>query len=91
MKMSKDFQRRPDLDNAFNDMHGVKPIVSMQFIDTEKYKVKLDVGGKSAVITEKMVRGLTESVTLEIDGQTIHCKSVIEAEKKAAEHLKGKK
>lgn len=85
------FVRRRELDDAFDDMHKIKPMVSINVIDSSKYKVKLDHKGKQAIITEVLKRGLTESATLEIDGRIFSCKSVFEAEKLASEILDGKK
>ena len=86
--MNNVFVRRPDLDKSFEDMHNLRPIVSINFIDANKYCVKLDKGGKSVLMTEIMDKGLTKSVSVVFGSETFDCKSVFEAKKLATELLK---
>jgi len=86
--MNNVFVRRPDLDKSFEDMHKIRPSVSINYIDANKYCVKLDKGGKSVSLTEIMDRGLTKSVSVVCGDKTSNCVSVFEAEKLAAELLK---
>lgn len=86
--MNSVFVRRPDLDKSFEDMHKIKPLISISYIDANKYCVKLDKGGRSVLLTETMDRGLTKSVSVVSGNKTFDCISVFEAEKLAAELLK---
>jgi len=86
--MNNVFVRRADLDRSFEDMHRIRPSVSINYIDANKYCVKLDKGGKSVLLTEIMDRGLTKSVSVVCGEKTFDCISVFEAEKLAAELLK---
>lgn len=86
--MNNVFVRRVDLDKSFEDMHKIRPIVSINYIDANKYCVKLEKGGKSVTLTEIMDRGLTKSVSVVFGEKTFDCISVFEAEKLASELLK---
>lgn len=86
--MNNIFVRRADLDKSFEDMHKIRPNVSINYIDANRYCVKLDKGKKSVVITEIMDRGLTKSVSVVCDNKTFDCISVFEAEKLSVELLK---
>lgn len=86
--MNNIFVRRKDLDKAFDDMHKIKPAVSINFSNANKYTVRIEFRGKKADITEIMERGLTKSVEVSYNGHIYNCDSVLDAEKFVAELLK---
>lgn len=87
--MNNTFVRRTDLDTAFENMHGVKPMVSLNRKNQNEYTVKLIRAGKEANITEYMTNGLTSYVELKLGADISKCKSVYEAETIAADYLRG--
>lgn len=86
--MNNIFVRRPDLDKSFEDMHKIKPSVSINYIDANIYCIKLNHGQKTVTVTETMERGLTKNVSVICGDKTFNCVSVYEAEKLAVELLK---
>lgn len=82
--MNNVFVRRVDLDKSFEDMHKIKPNVSINYIDANKYCVKLTKGIKTITITETMDKGLTKNVSVVFGDKIFDCNSVLEAEKLAA-------
>jgi len=83
-----DFKRQTMLEDGFNDMWGIKPIISYLRISNNEYKIKLATNEKVIVLTEIMERGLTKSVTLENNGKLTPFKSMYEAEKEATNILR---
>lgn len=81
--------RRPELDDAFNDMHKIKPQVSFLRENRNKYNIKLSLSGKEVVISETMDRGLTSFVSLRYEGETKSFGSMFEAEQYASQILRG--
>lgn len=86
--MNSIFVRRKDLDKAFDDMHKIKPSISINFSNANKYTVRVEFGGKKADITEIMERGLTKKVEVVYNGQVYNYDSVFNAEKFVTELLK---
>lgn len=72
--------RRPELDDSFNDMHGIRPQVSYLRENRNRYNIKLVSGGKEVVITEVMDKGLTSYVSLRSGDETKCFNSVYDAE-----------
>jgi hypothetical protein len=80
--------RQSKLEDAYYEMHSIRPEVYYWRENNNTYKVRLVLNGKEAIITENLQDGLTQSVILEINNIVIPCKSVYGAEVKANELLR---
>lgn len=89
--MNEVFIRQTKIEDAYEDMHGIKPEVSYLRQDPNCYHVKLKFKNKEVIITEILDRGLTKKVTLEYEGKTEDFKHVYDAELRANDLMKGKK
>lgn len=86
--MNNIFVRRVDLDKSFQDMHKIKPSISVNFIGANKYTVRLQLAGKTAEITETLDKGLTKKVDVIHNKKTYCFDSVLNAERFVTELLK---
>lgn len=84
-----EFERRAELEDAFNDMHKMKAEVYRNYISKNFYKIRLVRNGKDVVLTEVMDNGLPKLVTLEYDGKVEQFKCMYDAEKEAVNILRG--
>ena len=89
--------RIENVEDSFEEMHKVKPMIYRLMADPRKFndnlprnisKVKLVLNGKELILTEEMERGLTKEVTLENGVELNIFKSVYLAEQAAAEILR---
>lgn len=87
--MAKDFERAEHLERAFNEMHKIKPQVSIKRIDNNKYEVQLKHKGREVVLSERMKDGLTQEALLEFGGEVRSFKRYYDAELAATAILKG--
>jgi len=79
--------RNPAVDDAYFEMHGIKPEISYDRVNNDKYSVKIALNSKEVILTETMKEGLTDTVTLEYDGNKEMFSSMNKAELKANEIL----
>lgn len=86
--MNNIFVRRVDLDKSFQDMHKIKPSISVNLIGANKYTVRLQLAGKTAEITETLDKGLTKKVDVIHNKKTYCFDSVLNAERFVTELLK---
>lgn len=82
--MNNVWTRREEMEDSFNDLHGVKPVIYRQHITNSCYKIKLVLGGKEIILQEDMEKGLTKYVTMQYDDAIIPFKSMYDAEQSAA-------
>ena len=82
------FVRQAKLEDSFLDMHKIKPIVSYCRVSGNEYKIMLVHNDKVAVLCEKLKGGLTDVVTLTIEGNEEKHKCMFDAEVKATEYLR---
>lgn len=81
--------RNEAIDEVYYEMHGIRPEISYDRINRDKYSVKIALGGKEVIITETMENGLTDSVVLESQGiGTESFKTMYGAETRANEILR---
>lgn len=86
--MSKEWKRNEKVEQAFEDMHKLKPVVEYRRENSNKYKVRLKHKSKEVILSEELERGLTKEATLEYDGKTESFKRYCDAEKRACEILR---
>jgi len=82
--------RNEKIEVAYKEMHGITPEISYTHANKNKYSVNITLGDKEVTLTETMVKGLTDFVILEYDGNKERFKSMYEAELRANELLRGK-
>jgi hypothetical protein len=83
-----EYIRQTSLEEAFNEMHGIKPVVYFERINNNEYKVKLVFNQKEVILTEVMEKGLTKDVVLEFLDTVEQLKSMYDAEVKAVKLLR---
>ncbi len=83
------WERKPMLDDVYNEMHGIKPEVYYNIINATNYQVKLVKDGKEVILTEQMKGGLPESVTFEYNGEKKEVKRIYNGEVEANKIFKG--
>lgn len=80
--------RNKAIDEAYKEMHGIKPEISYDRINRSKYSVKIALNGKEVILTETMENGLTDTVVLESQGiGSENFKRMYDAELRANEIL----
>jgi len=82
--------RNENIEKAYEEMYGISPEISYSHANRDKYSVNIALGDKTVTLTETMVKGLTDFVILEYDGNKERFKSMYEAELRANEILRGK-
>ena len=87
--MSETWQRQTMLEDAFLDMHKIKPEVYYQRINRNTYKIKLVYSNKEAILMEVLKNGLPDVVTMEYGGETKNYKCMYDAEMDAVSKFKG--
>ena len=83
------WQRTPNIDDSFKEMHGIKPKVSYDRVNNNSYSVKLELGGKEVILHEELDRGRTKLATLVYQGKLTAYPSVYLAECAAVKIFKG--
>ena len=84
-----DWSRQIALEDAFYEMHGIKPQVFYLRITRDSYKIKLVHNEQEVELTEVMDKGLTKEVTLNYNGLKKGFSSYHTAEQEAALILRG--
>ena len=61
--------RNPMVEDAFNDMHGIKPEIYYRRINNACYQNRIVYKGKEVIIKETMERGMAKEVLLTYEGK----------------------
>jgi hypothetical protein len=79
--MNETWVRSPQIEDSYEGLHSFRPQVYFSIPQSRGInKVKIAHGGKEAILTETLDKGMTKDVTLEFEGvKTLH-KRVYEAE-----------
>ena len=88
--MNNQWVRAEQIDEAYKEMHGIKPEVHKLRVDGKTYQTKLKLKGKEIILTEILERGLTKEAIMEYNGERFSFKRVIDAELAANEIFKKK-
>lgn len=83
-----DWTRNIALEDAFEEMHGIRPQVFYMRLSKESYKIRLVNGDITVELQEVMDKGLTEDVTLFHNGLSKGYKNYHAAELEAATILR---
>jgi hypothetical protein len=80
--------RRVDIEESFQELHGIKPVVYSQAVSNLIHKTKLQLAEKEIILQEILEKGVTKLETLEYNGEVTKFSSVYDAEKAAVEILR---
>lgn len=83
------FERQTRLEDAVDDMYGIKPQVYYSRINNSEYKVKLVYENKEVILGEVLKRGVTQEASLEYNGQKNIFDKYKTAEEEAIKILRG--
>jgi len=83
-----DWVRKSNLEDAFQEMHGIRPQVYYRYVDRNTYQIKLIKSGKEIILQDQMKNGLTRVATVEYNGTTHDKKCIYDAEVEATKIFK---
>lgn len=80
--------RRVDIEESFEELHGIKPVIYSQVVSNLIHNTKLQLAGKEIILQEILEKGVTKLATLEYNNEVTNFSSVFDAEKAAVEILR---